>query len=546
MTVTFEASGTSEALPSILSYLLEHGHTIGSRQGEQTAEITHPTIVLTEPLKREILIPARRASLPAQIAETMWVLAGRNDVEWLSHYLPRAADFSDDGISWRSGYGPRLRDFNGVDQLSAVVQTIRGDWSTRRAVVSLWSPEVDSLPGKDTACNNWLHFLSRNGRLDLHVATRSNDAIWGWSGINAFEWSALLEIVAHLTGNMVGKVVYSISSLHIYEKHWNRALDISKAVLSGDASPSPRFCISERLSERSTRSLDDLIEEWFRAEEILRNGGTYDIDAFPEPMMRSWLRIIAWKWSEDEAILEPLAGTRLHAAAMMSHDNYQMRAKDPSNVAPSLQEALVQGNLYLVERPSKVKVGDTVTVLPVSPIPDATESAFLRFVDALHREKDAVYGDSWKKRGEQISILSNIARKIDRLGEAGGGDTAADTVIDLMVYLVKYLLWMEDAFGLPVSRNDATHVGQVFEVMRTLDRENNAWSGVRRTPDPVKDLKDWFDQLEGIVSEDPEGVNVRQRINVVGQMLPVSYRLAKSLWDAENPAKRWLNSGYGQ
>ena len=154
------------------------------RQGEQTVEITHPTIVLTEPLKREILIPARRASLPAQIAETMWVLAGRNDVEWLSHYLPRAADFSDDGISWRSGYGPRLRDFNGVDQLAAVVQTIRGDWSTRRAVVSLWSPEVDSLPGKDTACNNWLHFLSRNGRLDLHVATRSarvRGAMWCWA-----------------------------------------------------------------------------------------------------------------------------------------------------------------------------------------------------------------------------------------------------------------------------------------------------------------------------------------------------------------------------
>ena len=36
-------------------------------------------------------------------------------------------------------------------------------------------------------------------------------------------------------------------------------------------------------------------------------------------------------------------------------------------------------------------------------------------VRRLHRAKDAAYRDAWKRRGEVISILANIARKADRL-----------------------------------------------------------------------------------------------------------------------------------
>ena len=519
MTLMFEADGATEALPRILTEILLRGETIGSRQGEQTVEITHPTIVLTQPLKREILLPERRASIVAQIAETMWVLRGDNEVEWLGYYLPRAAEFSDDGYRWRSGYGPRLRDFNSVDQIDAVVNTLNHDRSSRRAVISLWDPTVDSLPGKDTACNNWLHFLSRNGRLDLHVATRSNDVIWGWSGINTFEWSVLLEIVAHLTGNMVGRVIYSISSFHIYEKHWNRARDISQNPSFLEFAESPRFNLG---CVRSLQNFDRFVEEWFHAEDLLRNQEEYDIDAFPEPMMRSWLRVIAWKWSGDESFLEPLKGTRLHAAVLMSNDFRQMKQKNPAEV------------------PQDPKVGDKVTIYPVS-----TQSAFCTFADNLHREKDAVYGDSWKKRGEQISILANIARKVDRLGEAGAGDTAADTVIDLMVYLVKYALWMRDAFETPVPFSDyeGSHVEEVAHLLRALDNSPSVKKATLSPKDATDALKGWFAELEDVVSEDPSGIGGR-RSRIVTYMLPVAYRLAKTLWDGENPDQRWLlNSG---
>ena len=166
-----EYRNADQALIGILKNLMETGNAVSSRQGEKTTELIHQSFTLTHPLEREILNPFRKASLPAQIAETMWVLAGRNDVEWLSNYLPRAAEFSDDGKVWRAGYGPRLRmwdapgqgQHNVVDQVQQVIDLLQGDPETRRAVISLWDPEQDWTNSKDIPCNNWLHFLARDG-----------------------------------------------------------------------------------------------------------------------------------------------------------------------------------------------------------------------------------------------------------------------------------------------------------------------------------------------------------------------------------------------
>ena len=58
--------------------------------------------------------------------------------------------------------------------------------------------------------------------------------------------------------------------------------------------------------------------------------------------------------------------------------------------------------------------------------------------------KHAAYGDSWKRRGETLGILANVARKVDRLGKTDEHETALDTAVDLLVYLVKYEAWLRD------------------------------------------------------------------------------------------------------
>jgi hypothetical protein len=71
-------------------------------------------------------------------------------------------------------------------------------------------------------------------------------------------------------------------------------------------------------------------------------------------------------------------------------------------------------------------------------------------IKRLHAEKDKAYGGAWKRRGELVSILPNIARKADRLenlmqtGATMRGEVLLDTVIDLFVYAEKYRLFLAE------------------------------------------------------------------------------------------------------
>ena len=390
----FQFTNLSDGLPELCGAVLTHGWEVG-----RTKELTATSITLRRPWERELVLPGRNANIAAQIAETVWVLAGRtSNIAWLSHYLPRAVDYADDGKHWRAAYGPRLRNWKGVDQVAYVINALRSDPQTRQAVIALWDPEVDILPGLDRACNTVLQFTSRLGALDMHVSLRSNDVMWGLSGINAFCWSTLQEVIAAVLGVQVGSMHLAAGSLHLYDQHWAKARRISAGSWAESYDASPRF------SGVSLSHFDGLADKWFWYEELIRTGATADVDAFPEPMLRSWLRVLQWYWSGDVAYLAPLQGTRLYAACMAG-------------------------------------------VGPTAPAPD-----FLSYVNALHAEKHAAYGDSWKRRGEP-GILANIARKVDRLesGRDTSDESQTDTAVDLLVYTAKYLCWLRDLDGGPAD-----------------------------------------------------------------------------------------------
>src|SRR5690348_7088220 len=84
------------ALVDGLRDILASGERLTVR-GSRVSELRNRITVIERPKERCIVVPGRQNNVFATIAETMWVLAGRNDVAFLSHYLPRAPDFSDDG-----------------------------------------------------------------------------------------------------------------------------------------------------------------------------------------------------------------------------------------------------------------------------------------------------------------------------------------------------------------------------------------------------------------------------------------------------------------
>jgi hypothetical protein len=110
---------------------------------------------------------------------------------------------------------------------------------------------------------------------------------------------------------------------------------------------------------------------------------------------------------------------------------------------------------------------------------DQSSSEFWAAVGNLHREKSLAYRDSWKRRGERISIIANIARKVDRLESIADGspatpdETLMDTAIDLFVYTLKYRTFLADQdetvaremFGLSQAQPPYSDGIEGFEVL---------------------------------------------------------------------------------
>jgi thymidylate synthase len=267
---------TTYALIDILKLLLDKGRSVAPRRAE-TLEAINQVITITSPEERVITTPFRNNNIFSTIVETIWVLSGRNDLEILSHYLPRASDFSDDGKTWRAGYGPRLRSWEGVDQIGEVVRLLTREPESRRAVLVLFDPKHDFRESRDIPCSNWLHFLIRDGLLHMSVVIRSNDVIWGFSGINTFEWSVLHEMMSFWTRTKVGLASYYLGSLHLYGHHYRRA---KKIVNHFKNCTLYDYGFSNIKFSTSFDNLSVELEKWWDLESKIRLALDYEIKEF--------------------------------------------------------------------------------------------------------------------------------------------------------------------------------------------------------------------------------------------------------------------------
>jgi thymidylate synthase len=284
---------TETAFLGELREIIQRGTDIKVR-GSLTRELRARVIELESIRERYVIVPMRNNNVFASIAESMWVLAGRDDLKYLSAYVPRATDYSDDGRTWRAAYGPRLRNWNGVDQLAEIVSILRADLSSRRAVATIFDPDRDFVRSKDIPCSNWLHFLARNDSLNLHVTARSTDIWWGFSGINAFEWTLLLEMVAFWLEQKPGRFTLFTSSLHLYERHFSRAQRLL-AHPRAHAQPihaSPHFATP-------WESLAAELAEWMRIEANMRTGAPLESlsSRLTDPLLTAYAQMIDLFWT---------------------------------------------------------------------------------------------------------------------------------------------------------------------------------------------------------------------------------------------------------
>lgn len=168
------------------------------------------TITYERPLERVLVNAARDVNPAALLYESLWMLAGRNDLAAMTYYTPKFAQYSDDGRTLSGAYGYRWRHAtvntsNGakaedrpwgtewtVDQLDLLVAHLKAQPDSRRAVLQMWNVGDDLLkigrpvihpdlghvddipPSKDVCClSGDTKFRSPEGDADIStLATR--------------------------------------------------------------------------------------------------------------------------------------------------------------------------------------------------------------------------------------------------------------------------------------------------------------------------------------------------------------------------------------
>lgn len=222
--------------------------TCDSRNGP-VLMIDEPVIVTyTHPQERVLRNPVRDCNPFFHLYESLWMLAGSNDVTQLAYYVKRMLDYSDDGKTQNGAYGYRWRKsgvahsedyaytFTSIDQLNILIEHLKNKPESRRAVLQMWNVEDDLLKidtSKDVCCNTSVYFSIRTEKtvsalgfvehiykdvqyLDMTVTNRSNDLVWGMLGANFVHFTMLQEYVADCLGVRVGKYHQITNNLHIY------------------------------------------------------------------------------------------------------------------------------------------------------------------------------------------------------------------------------------------------------------------------------------------------------------------------------------------
>lgn len=187
------------------------------------------------------LVTTKRVHLRSVVYELLWFLRGDSNVAWLrEHGVSIWDEWADAdgelgpvyGVQWRSWPTP-----NGehVDQIAAVMSSLRTEPDSRRHVVSAWNVG-DIAQMALPPCHAFFQFYVAERRLSCQLYQRSADLFLGVP-FNLASYALLTHMVAQQLDLEVGDFVWTGGDCHIYDNH----LEQVRTQLTRSPFPSPRL-----------------------------------------------------------------------------------------------------------------------------------------------------------------------------------------------------------------------------------------------------------------------------------------------------------------
>jgi thymidylate synthase len=192
------------------------------------------------------LLTTKKLHRKSIILELLWFLRGDTNVRWLQERGVTIWDEWADptgelgpvyGKQWRSWAAP---DGRVIDQIAAVVQSLKANPDSRRHIVSAWNPaEVEdmALP----PCHCLFQFFVAEGKLSCQLYQRSADVFLGVP-FNIASYALLTLMMAKVCGYEPGEFVHTLGDAHLYLNH----LDQARLQVGREPLPLPAMRIADK------------------------------------------------------------------------------------------------------------------------------------------------------------------------------------------------------------------------------------------------------------------------------------------------------------
>ena len=224
-------------------HVLTKGYQQETEDGKQTIESDEIAIVLDHPLTEPMISTASpfKPALHRVYAENL--LHGENENAFEYTYWRRLHQWGDQLYT-----GSPTLDTVVNDQVAYIVQKLRHDARSRRAVAVTWNPVVDQTVD-DVPCLQLLQCAIRDRKLQMKVVFRSNDIHLAASA-NMYGLIKKQQQIADAIGVPVGQYTHVALIPHIYYERDSDTLPAMIRHLAIPVDQMPAFLVSALNRER--------------------------------------------------------------------------------------------------------------------------------------------------------------------------------------------------------------------------------------------------------------------------------------------------------
>ena len=209
---------TNIAYKKLARDLLDKGHLMETRNIRgNTIELCNYSFVINYLDCEYISLKTGKTDLTYLAAELLWYWSGRNDTDFIGKFASMWKKLSDDGQTNNSAYGYILTKKHGFNQVNKIIELLKVDPYSRRAILNINVPNKNVIETKDEPCTICLNYQIRNGKLHCTCIMRSNDMNFGLRNDLGF-FIYLQKYIAKQLDVPVGTYTHFAMSIHFYDK----------------------------------------------------------------------------------------------------------------------------------------------------------------------------------------------------------------------------------------------------------------------------------------------------------------------------------------